>query len=137
MVRLRRDPLNDLLGEVSRIQDEFARCFAAPAAGPAVTVWADDNNFYVAADLPGFDPAKIDVTVTDGSKVTLGAERAAALPEGATWLRQERPSGKFSRTLALPVLVDADKAATQYENGVLTVTLPKSEAAKPRKIAVA
>lgn len=136
MVRLRRDPLNELLGEVSRIQDEFTRYFTPPAAGPAVTVWADDQNFYVAADLPGFDPAKIDVTAADGNRITLSAERSAVLPEGATWLRRERPSGKFTRTLTLPVLVDADKATTAYENGVLTVTLPKSEAAKPRKIAV-
>jgi HSP20 family protein len=134
-----------LVNEVSAMQDEFNRLFhrispfgtTAPAvAAPLLNVWEDDQALYVDADLPGIDPARLDVTVTEGNQLSIQGERAAPEIQGAVWVRQERPSGQFVRTVTLPALVDADRVEAKYEHGVLRLTLPKSEAAKPRKIQV-
>lgn len=139
MARFRRDAFGELFTEVNRIQEEFQRLFgsgtSAPA-GPAVNVWADDNNFYAEADLPDLNLDKLEVFVTDGNQLTIQGERQAPDVRGAVWVRQERPFGQFTRVLSLPTLVDTDKVEAKYEHGVLKLTLPKSEAAKPRKITV-
>lgn len=138
-----RNPFNALFGEVSAVQEELARLFhrgasfVTPApAGPALNVWEDENALFVEADLPGLDPAKIDVTVTEGNQLTVQGERAAPEIAGAVWVRQERPAGRFTRAVTLPALVDADKVEATYTDGVLRLTLPKHEAAKPRKVQV-
>jgi len=106
------------------------------APGPHLNVWEDEQALYVEADLPGVDPAKIDVTVTEGNQLTIRGARTAPELAGATWVRQERPSGEFLHEIALPALVDADKVEARYDQGVLKLTLPKHEAVKPRKIQV-
>lgn len=137
-----RDTLADLWGELARVQDEFRRQFRqAPAwlhrgGLPAVNVWEDANALHAELDLPGYAADKLDVQVIEGNVLTVTAERAAPELAGAVWHRQERPAGRFSRSLALPSLVDADKVEAKFELGVLRLTLPKSEAAKPRRIAV-
>lgn len=138
-----RNPFNALFNDVHTMQEEFSRLFhranpftAAPPAGPPLNVWEDDHALYVAADLPGLDPATIDVTVTEGNQLTIQGERAAPDIQGAVWVRQERPVGRFARGVALPALVDADKVEAVYADGVLRLTLPKHEAAKPRKVQV-
>jgi HSP20 family protein len=139
MVRLRRDMFGELLNEVSRVQEDMNRLFngyTAPVAGPAVNLWQDEHAFYAELDLPGLDREKLEVTVTEGTTLTVKGERAAPQVQGASWLRQERPVGTFTRTFTLPTLVDADKVEATYEHGVLRLTLPKSEAAKPRKVQV-
>jgi HSP20 family protein len=138
MVRMRRDPIAQLFGEVNRIQDQFTRLLGnnQAGAGPAINVWSDEHAYYAESDLPGVDPVSLEITVTDGNQLLIRGERKPVEPDGAVWLRQERPSGGFSRSLTLPTLVDADKVEAKIELGVLKLTLPKSEAAKPRKIAV-
>ena len=139
MVNVRRDAFGDIWAEFNRVSDEVNRLFGptrAGGTGPALNVWADDHNLYAEADLPDIDPAKLDVTVTEGNTLTIQGERTAPEVKGAVWVRQERPYGRFSRQVTLPVLVDADKVEASYEHGVLKLTLPKSEAAKPRKITV-
>jgi HSP20 family protein len=143
MVQNRRHPFDVLWEEFNQVQDEFARLFNRAAtwavsatSGLPVSVWEDDNAVYAEADLPGVDPAKLEVTVTEGNRLTIQGERRAPEIEGASWLRQERPFGKFSREILLPALVDPDKVEAKYELGVLRLTLPKHEAARPRKIVV-
>lgn len=136
-----RGPFGALLNEVNSVQDEVARLFnrVAPFAshsGPHLNVREDEQAIYVEADLPGVDPAKIDVTVTEGNHLAIRGERPALEVPGATWVRQERASGEFLRELGLPALVDANKVEAKYEAGVLKLTLPKHEAVKPRKISV-
>jgi len=132
-----REPFGEIWGEFNRISEEMNRVFGPRAvAGPPVSVWADEHNLFAAVDVPDVDPAKLDVTVTEGTKLTISGERPAPVEDGAVWVRQERPFGTFTRELTLPVLVDADKVQAAYEHGVLKLTLPKSEAAKPRKITV-
>jgi len=145
MNRMRRNPFGTLFNEVHAVQEEMARLFnrvspfaasGPAAAAPLLNVWEDEQALYVDADLPGVDPAKLDVTVTEGNQLTIQGERAAPDIQGAAWVRQERPTGPFVRVVGLPALVDAEKVEAKYEHGVLRLTLPKHEAAKPRKIQV-
>jgi len=101
---------------------------------PPVNVWEDQEKLYVEAELPGLNQDNLEILV-EGDQLTVRGERKPATDEGR-WHRQERAFGRFQRTLTLPVAVDADKVEARLEQGVLTLTLPKSEAAKPRKIAV-
>jgi HSP20 family protein len=138
MRALPRDPIGELFNEFARVQGEVNRLFHSNfrPSGPPMNLWSDDQNLYAEVDLPGFDPARIDVTVTEGNKLTIHGERTAPEVPGAVWVRQERPVGRFDRELTLPVLVDADRVEADYVDGVLRLTLPKSEAARPRKITV-
>lgn len=138
MVHMHRGPFTHLLCEANRIQDEFTRLFGNrhSQTGTTVSVWADDNAFHAETDLPGIDPATLEITVTDGTQLVIRGERTTVEPEGAVWLRQERPAGAFIREVTLPSLVDADNVDARYEAGVLKLTLPKSAPVKPRKITV-
>ncbi|MCU1513848.1 MAG: Hsp20/alpha crystallin family protein, partial [Microbacteriaceae bacterium] len=87
------------------------------------------------ADLPGIDPGSVDVDV-DGQLLTIRAQRTASSNEGAKWLSQERPYGAYLRQFSLGDGVDPEKISAHYDNGVLSVVLPVSERAKPRKIQI-
>lgn len=108
---------------------------AFPAPYPPLNVWEDEDNLYVEAELPGLKPEDIDVSVTERDQLTITAQRTPNAPEGA-WLRQECGYGRFSRTITLPAEVNADAVEAGCDAGVLTITLPKMEQAKPKKIAV-
>lgn len=95
-----------------------------------------DNNLYVLnADLPGMDPGSIDVDV-DGQVLTIRANRTTSNVEGAKWLAQERPSGGYVRQFSIGEGVDTTAISASYDNGVLSLIIPMSEKAKPRKIEV-
>jgi HSP20 family protein len=89
----------------------------------------------LSADLPGIDPGSVDIDV-DGQLLTIRAERTLRGREGVKWLAHERQSGSFLRQLSLGQGVDPERISATYENGVLSVTIPVSERAKPRKIQV-
>lgn len=138
MKALRHDPFSEIWSEFGRISEEMNRFMQHPRAVPNLpfTAWADEHNLYLEADLPAIDLEKLDVTITEGNRLTISGERPAPKLENAVWVRQERPHGRFTRSATLPMMVDADKVEARYEDGVLKLVLPKSEAAKPRKIAV-
>lgn len=138
MSTFRRDPFGTFVSEFNRVQEEFDKLFGlrADGTGPRINLWQDDQAVYAELDLPAVDPAKLDVQVTEGNRLTVQGERPAPEVAGAVWVRQERPFGTFSRAVVLPALVDPDKVEATYTHGVLKLTLPKSEAAKPRKISV-
>jgi len=134
-----RNQLGNLWREFNQAQDEFARWFGRTVttpSEPAMNVWEDDNAVFAEVDLPGVDPAKLEITVAEGNQLTVQGERVAPKIEGVSWIRQERPFGKFVRVVGLPTLVNAENVEAKYENGILRLTLPKHEAAKPRKIVV-
>jgi HSP20 family protein len=125
-----------LLNEWNRLVEDFSQR-ARPILAvsfPPVNLWEDKDNLYAEAELPGLTHDDIEVFV-EGDQLTLRGERKPAEQEGR-WHRQERGYGKFERTFTLPVQVNADQVQARLEQGVLTLTLPKSEAARPRKIAV-
>jgi len=85
--------------------------------------------------LPGVDPGSIDVDV-DGNTLTVRAQRTLRAEEQAEWIAQERPAGSYMRQLTLGEGLDLDQIHAHYENGVLSMTIPVSERARPRKIEV-
>ncbi len=99
--------------------------------------FADQGDHYlVTAVVPGIDPEKLDISVL-GRQLTLAGEYATPeLPDGVTWHRRERPSGRFSRTLRLPDNLEAEQIEAEYGQGLLTVKLPKAASAMPKKIDV-
>jgi HSP20 family protein len=142
---IRRDAFNDLYREMNRIQEEMGRAFGRAGRGvasafgslvPPVNVWEDADHVYAEAELPGVDPEKLDLSVAEGNQLTIQGERPVVEHANAVWHRQERAAGTFSRVVPLPTLVDAERVEASFESGVLRVTLPKAEAAKPRKISV-
>jgi HSP20 family protein len=125
-------------GRLTRLQDELDRLFeSAPGVwSPALDVQEDKDNYLFRAELPGLKREDIEVSLQDGALVISGERKIEKLEEGVEVHRRERYYGKFQRALTLPEPVVADKVKAEYKDGVLTVTLPKSEAAKPKKIDV-
>src|SRR5262245_59420502 len=128
--------LQQLHSEVNRLFDHFDGSRRDAPAFPPVNVFEDEAGFHVEADLPGLDLADLEITVTGPNQLKLKGERKSVVPEKAVAHRQERSFGAFVRTVTLPTPVDADKVEARFEHGVLHVTLPKHEQAKPRKIVV-
>ena len=93
------------------------------------------ERFYIHLDLPGVDPDSIDVTV-ERNTLTVTAQRNIADPEEGQWVSRERPSGTFVRRFQLGDGLSTDQIDAGYDHGVLTITIPVAEAAKPRKISV-
>jgi len=102
--------------------------------GPALDVHEDTENVTISLDVPGLKKEDFEISLHDG-ELTISGERKAESREGET-LRNERFYGRFSRTVSLASPVKADGVAASYTDGILKVTLPKSEEAKPRRIAV-
>jgi HSP20 family protein len=95
----------------------------------------DGDHYVLSADLPGVDPGSIDVDV-DGQLLTIRAERTLRSDGDVQWLAHERPSGSFLRQLTLGDGLDTAAISAHYDNGVLSVVIPVSERAKPRKVEV-
>ena len=98
-------------------------------------LYRDGDHYVMNADLPGIDPGSVDIDV-DGQLLTIRAERTTRSVEGVKWLTRERTSGTFLRQLNLGQGIDTDGISANYENGVLSVVIPVSEKARPRKIEV-
>lgn len=127
----RYDPFRD----VDRMFNSVLR--QAPAnPGMPLDLYRQGDEFIASLDLPGVDPSSIDIDVEEHT-LTISAQRAAHSAEGIQWLTHERPSGTFARQLTLGNGVALDGIKASYRDGVLTLTIPVAEAAKPRKIAVA
>jgi HSP20 family protein len=101
-----------------------------------IDLYRDGDHYTLNADLPGIDPTSVDLDV-DGQFLTIRAERVAPSAEGRAWLARENRSGSFVRRLTLGDSVDRENISASYDAGVLSVTIPVAEKAKPRKIAVA
>ena len=128
--------LPGLWANFDRLFDNFGAELTRPVtAFPAVNVWEDNEAFHLEAELPGLKQDDVNIAVTQRNVLTLSGERKPEEGEGR-WHRRERGFGRFQRVLRLPAPVDADKVEAKLENGVLRLTLPKHEDAKPRRIAV-
>ncbi|MCW2690838.1 MAG: heat-shock protein Hsp20 [Mycobacterium sp.] len=95
-----------------------------------------DDHYVITADLPGVDPGSVDLSVENGT-LTLTAHRSARSEDSARWLASERFFGTYRRQLSLGEEIDSAAITATYDNGVLTVTIPVAERAKPRRIEVA
>jgi len=119
----------------------FARAAFLPGnsarAYPLMNLSEDKDHLYVEALAPGVDPATLDISVLRDTLTVTGEKQAISediKPEA--FHRNERGAGKFTRAITLPVEVDGNKVTAQYTNGLLLITLPKAEAAKPKQISV-
>jgi len=123
--------------ELNRVFEPFSRGGARGRGEfPAVNVWMGDDTALLTAEIPGVDPATVEVSVKDDT-VTLRGNREVERPgTGETLLRQERGAGSFVRSFALPFHVDPATVTAQYRYGILQITLPRAEADKPRRIKV-
>lgn len=129
---VRTDPLR----EFDRIAQQFFNgvgTTARPAVMP-MDAWREGEQFLVEFDLPGIDPNSVDVDV-ERNVLTVHAERPMP-DEGSEYLASERPRGVFSRQVILGDNLDTDKIEASYHDGVLRLTIPVAEQAKPRKIAI-
>jgi HSP20 family protein len=135
-------------GRLSDLREEIDRLFEAPLTElartsqllsgwtPALDMHEGNDNIVVKAELPGMKKEDIDVSLHDGSLSISGERKAEEKFENAEVYRAERFLGRFQRTVGLPAPVAADKVKAQYKDGVLTITLPKTEEAKPKQIDV-
>jgi HSP20 family protein len=130
--------LREFQEEMMLVRERFAAGNhpALASSYPPLNIWGDSDKVYAEAELPGMQLDHLEIYVTEENQLTIQGERRKLEPDKGVWYRQERGFGQFSRTIRLPVKVDADKVEARFEHGVLFVTLPKSEAAKPRRISV-
>lgn len=136
------------LGRLTDIRNEIDRLFDAPLEElarssqllsgwtPVLDVHEDKENIVIHAELPGMKKEDIDVSLHDGSLSISGERKAEKKFEDAEVYRSERFTGRFQRTIVLPSPVAAERIKAQYKDGILTVTLPKTEEAKPKQINV-
>ena len=132
--------LEDVPGSFRALEDTFNRFFNETPASrpwtPSVDIQENENELVLTADVPGVTLENIDISIEDGA-LTLSGERKFSNDENkGGYHRLERSYGMFKRVFTLPESVDAEKVTASYEAGVLKVTLPKKEAAKPRTIKV-
>ena len=135
------NPLQQLRGEMERLLGGFfgptfdGLLPGAVRSQPAVNLWDQGEELILEMELPGVKSQEIDVSLA-GNELTIKVERSDAAQEDVTYHRRERPAGSFTRLLSLPYAIDAQRVEADLQNGVLTLRLPKIEAAKPRKINV-
>ncbi len=132
---------SDAMPEIFELQREMNRLFSnagrrEPADFPAVNIWEKDGAAVVTAEVPGIDPEKMDVSVSGDLLTIAGAAVVDEFKKGETYLRQERMSGGFKRTLQLPFAVESQNVEARYEKGVLTITLPRLKEELPKKIQI-
>jgi HSP20 family protein len=137
----------DPFADVSRLRQRIERLFdestsqsgRAQETGrvlrPPVDLFEDEDVLVLRVDLPGIDQSKLDIQLT-GEELVIRGERSWEAPEKGACVHSERPHGQFHRGFRIGVPVQHDAVQASYKDGVLTVTLPKAETSKPRKIEV-
>ncbi|MCG2624861.1 Hsp20/alpha crystallin family protein [Arthrobacter sp. I2-34] len=128
---MRTDPFREL----DRLTQQVFGTPSRPAAMP-MDAWRDGEEFVVEFDLPGVDPASIDLDI-ERNVLTVHAERKGKAAEGTEMVAAERPTGTFSRQLILGDTLDTANVKAVYDAGVLSLRIPIAERAKPRKIEIA
>jgi HSP20 family protein len=135
----RWDPFRELQREMGRLFEslEPVQTWRVARQFPAINLHDAGEQYVMTVPVPGMKPEEIDLSIT-GETLTLRGERKR--PEGVTdesYRRQERPFGRWTRTVTLPDRVESSRVSASYARGLLTVTLPKAESARPRQINVA
>jgi HSP20 family protein len=123
--------------QIDRLFDDALRAVGDWTSmwAPDCNVYEDDHSFVVQAALPGIDPGSIDVRVEKGT-LYLKGERKSGQTGNCTWYAHEVKDGPFACSFTLPSTVDHDKSTASYKQGMLTITFPKLEEAKPRRIMI-
>ena len=138
------DELESLQSDMNRMladqptngQGHSGRAWRRRPTYPLMNVWASADGLIIDAELPGVDPKDVDISVVGDELTLTGKVNAGDALGGETYHRRERPSGEFVRTLQLPFRAAAAAVKANYKNGVLRLTVPRSEDEKPKKIAI-
>ena len=146
MAVTRWDPFRDLLSIQEEMNQLFGRAFGQPSQAtsetsgrmwaPALDISERKDAYLVTVELPGVKAEDVDVTLEDGLLTIQGERRFTEESSDQQYHRVERRYGMFRRSITLPSQVQADAIQASYEDGVLSVTVPKAEEAKPKKIEV-
>ena len=123
-------PLSELTNRLDWLRDEMGPTFL-----PALNVSEEGDTLKVEVEIPGVRLEDVDVAFDKG-ELTIKGEKKVEIQESATVHRRERLAGSFIRTMTVPWEIKADQVSAELKDGILTVALPKAEAAKPRKVAV-
>lgn len=132
---LRFDPFRDFDRMTEQLLGVPSGTARAPRFMP-MDLYRSGDHYVLHADLPGVDPGSVDVNVENGT-LTIKAQRSERTEEGVQWISSERFTGTYLRQLSLGDGIDTEKISATYANGVLTVTLPVADRAKPRKVSIA
>ena len=141
-----RPAFEDMFGDFDQLRREMQRLLDAPARSeygplvsgvfPPMNVTQDADHFYVRAEVPGIKANEISITAVKNQLSIAGKREIQKENDRVSYHRKERPEGSFNRTLTLPTELDLDRVEARYADGILTLKLPKAEAAKPRLISV-
>jgi HSP20 family protein len=141
----RWNPLNEmslLQNQMNRLLDTAMHSWPGDSNGttnwtPAVDIYETENELVANLDLPGVDPKLVDVCVENNVLTIRGDRKFDDKQNKENFHRVERSYGAFARSFTLSTSVDSEKIRATYKNGVLSISLPKAEAAKPRRIQIA
>ena len=136
---MKYNELDDFPAGLRLFQDSLSRLWGEPASRPwtpAVDIYETENELVLKADVPDVDPKNVGIQLENGTLTLKGERKFQQEQNGKGFHRIERSYGTFVRAFGLPDSVEAEKVKADYKNGVLTVTLPKKEVAKPRTINV-
>ena len=147
MAIVRWDPLRDLVSLQERMNRMFEDSYRGAGSSddwalggawaPAVDIYEQDGNIVMKAELPGVDPKDVDVRLENNTLTLSGQRRLDSEVKQENYHRVERAYGTFTRSFTLPSVVDQGHIKAEYKDGVLKVTLPKREEAKPKQINIA
>ena len=147
LIKFQQTPLNAWsgVGRLQDLQDEFERLFHLPTLTasasvpwvPALDVLEEKDSYVVHVELPGINKEDVKLSLEQGALTITGERKRETKNETVEAYHLERFQGRFQRTIRLPESIAADQVKAQYKDGVLTVTLPKREEAKPRQIDIA
>ncbi|MDO9262633.1 MAG: Hsp20/alpha crystallin family protein [Desulfosalsimonadaceae bacterium] len=140
---LYRNPFNELERIRRRMDMLTGNLFTgspqqAGACGvyPALNVTEDKDKYYIRAELPGLKTEELDIQATGRSISISGQKKIAPEDDNAKYHRREREAGRFSRIIDLPDNIDTEKVEAGLASGILTITIPKAEAVKPKQITI-
>jgi len=142
---VRWEPFRELVSLREAMDRLFEESFVRPGGGrlapagmevPAVDMYQTDDAVVVKSAIPGIKPEDIDISITGDTLTIKGETRVEEEVNEENYIRRERRYGSFCRSLALPLPVVTEKAEAEFENGVLTLTLPKAEEVKPKAIKI-
>jgi len=148
MTLVRWEPFQNLASIQNRMNRIFEDAFQGPRSGaeddwalggnwaPAVDIFEQDGNIVLKAELPGVDAKDVDIRVENNILSLRGERKFSSDVKRESYHRVERAYGSFSRSFTLPSVVDTEKIKADYKDGVLQVTLPQKEEAKPKQISI-
>jgi HSP20 family protein len=142
MAITRRDPFRDLLNLQNEMTRMFGRAYGDEGGesrtswAPPIDIFETQDAYKVVAELPGFSPDEVDVTVNEGTLTIKGERKFYSETNEENFHRIERKFGAFQRLVSLPQQVQSDNVVASFDKGVLTISIPKAEQAKPRRIQI-